>query len=96
MKQYVVTGYDFTDEGAIQRRLDVRPHHMDGVRAIKESGNLVAAAALLNDNGDAIGSVMILQFETDEQLEGWKMTEPYFTQGIWETVDIKPARVPAL
>ena len=96
MKQYVVTGYDFTDEGAIQRRLDVRPHHMDGVLAIKESGNLVAAAALLNNNGDAIGSVMILQFETDEQLEGWKMTEPYFTQGIWETVDIKPARVPAL
>lgn len=96
MKQYVVTGYDFTDEGAIRRRLDVRPHHLDGVRAIKASGNLIAAAALLNDNGDAIGSVMIMQFETDEQLEAWKMNEPYFTQGIWETVDVKPARVPVL
>lgn len=96
MKQYVVTAYDYTDDEAIQRRLNVRPHHLDGVRAIKESGNLVAAAALLNDNGDAIGSIMILQFETDEQLEGWKMNEPYVTQGVWEIIDVKPARIPVL
>ena len=34
MKQYLVTGYDYTDEGALQRRKDVRPHHLDGVREI--------------------------------------------------------------
>lgn len=93
MKQYVVTAYDFTDEGAIKRRLDVRPHHLDNIRTVKAAGNLVAAAALLNDNGDAIGSVMIMQFETDEELEAWKSSEPYFTQGVWETIDVKPARL---
>ena len=53
--QYIVTGYDFTDDGAIQRRLNVRPHHLDFARAAKATGNLISAAAILNDGGDAVG-----------------------------------------
>jgi len=94
--QYIVTGYDFTDDGAIQRRLNVRPHHLDFARATKAAGNLISAAAILDDNGNAVGSVMIFQFDTEEQLEAWKSNEPYVTQGIWETVDVKPARVAEL
>jgi uncharacterized protein YciI len=91
--QYIVTGYDFTDDGAIQRRLNVRPHHLDFARATKAAGHLISAAAILNEDGNAVGSVMFLQFETEEELNAWKSSEPYFTQGVWETVDIKPARV---
>jgi len=94
--QYIVTGYDFTDEGAIQRRLNVRPHHLDFARATKAAGNIITAAAMLNDHGDAVGSVMIMEFETEEELEAWKSNEPYITQGVWETVDVKPARVAQL
>jgi len=94
--QYIVTGYDFTDEGAIQRRLNVRPHHLDFARATKAAGNLIAAAAILNDDGNAVGSVMFLQFDTEEELDAWKSNEPYVTQGVWETVDVKPARVAEL
>ena len=94
--QYIVTGYDFTDEGAVQRRLNVRPHHLDFARATKAAGNLISAAAILNEDGNAVGSVMIMQFENEEELEAWKNGEPYVTQGIWETVDVKPARVAEL
>ena len=94
--QYIVTGYDFTDDGAIQRRLNVRPHHLDFARTTKAAGNLITAAAVLNEEGNAVGSVMILQFETEEELEAWKSSEPYVTQGVWETVDVKPARVAEL
>jgi len=48
---------------------------------------------MLNDDGKMIGSVMVLQFETDEELEAWKKSEPYITQKVWETVDIKPFKV---
>ena len=34
-----------------------------------------------------IGSVMVMQFETEEELEPWKQNEPYITQKIWETVE---------
>jgi uncharacterized protein YciI len=93
MNQYLVTGYDHTDEGALKRRMDVRPHHLDGVRAMKAKGNYHTGGAILNDEGKMIGSVMIVQFETEEELEAWKQGEIYLTQQIWETVDIKPFKV---
>ena len=39
------------------------------------------------------GSVMILQFESEEELEAWQQSEPYITKKIWETVDVKPFMV---
>ena len=94
--QYIVTGYDHTDEDAIKRRLNVRPLHLEHAKAAKQAGNLISAAAMLNENGDAVGSVMIMQFATEEEMEAWKSNEPYVTQGVWKTVDVKPARVAEL
>jgi uncharacterized protein YciI len=93
MNQYIVTGYDYTDEGALERRMAVRPHHLDGAKELKASGNYVVGGALLNDEGKMIGSVLIVQFETEEELQAWQQREPYITQKIWETVDVKPFKV---
>ena len=93
MNQYLVTGYDHTDEGALQRRMDVRPHHLDGAKELKENGNYILGGALLNEKNEMIGSVMVLQFENEDALEAWKQSEPYITQKIWETVDVKPFKV---
>lgn len=93
MKQYLVTAYDYTHEDALQNRMDTRPHHLDGAKDLKEKGNFILGGAMLNDDGKMIGSVMVLQFETDEALEAWKKNEPYITQKVWETVDIKPFKV---
>ena len=93
MNQYIITGYDYTDEGAFDRRMAVRPHHLDGAKHLKDNGNYVIGGAILNEEGKMIGSVMILQFETEEGLDAWKQGEIYITQKIWETVDIKPYRV---
>ena len=72
MKQYLVTGYDHTDEGALKRRMDVRPHHLDGVRELKAKGNYLIGGAILNEDSKMIGSTMILQFENEEELDAWK------------------------
>jgi uncharacterized protein YciI len=93
MNQYLVTAYDYTDEGAFDRRMNVRPHHLDGAKYLKAKGNYVLGGAVLNDEGKMIGSTMILQFETEEELKAWQQNEPYITQKIWESVDIKPFRV---
>lgn len=93
MKQYLITAYDYTDEGALKRRMDVRPHHLDGARELKANGNYVLGGAMLDDEGKMVGSIMILQFENEEQLEAWKQSELYITQKVWESVDIKPFRV---
>ncbi|MDB5131407.1 MAG: hypothetical protein JWR02_1156 [Mucilaginibacter sp.] len=93
MNQYLVTAYDYTDTEALQRRMNVRPHHLDAAKELKASGNYVLGGAILNEDGKMIGSVMILQFETEEALGAWKQSEPYITQKIWESVDVKPFRV---
>src|SRR6195952_2433540 len=93
MKQYLVTAYDHTNADTLQHRLNIRPHHLDGARELKASGNFIIGGAMLNDDGKMIGSVMILQFETEEELQAWQKGEPYITQKIWESVDIKPFRV---
>ena len=93
MNQYIITAYDYTDTEALQRRMNVRPHHLDGAKDLKANGNFIIGGAMLNDEGKMIGSTMILQFETEEELLAWQQSEPYITQKIWETVDIKPFRV---
>ncbi|WP_158828033.1 YciI family protein [Mucilaginibacter lacusdianchii] len=90
MKQYLITAYDYKDEGALQRRLDVRPHHLDKVKELKENGNFVVGGAILNEQGQMIGSSMIVQFASDEEMEAWKNNDPYVLQKVWETVDVKP------
>jgi uncharacterized protein YciI len=96
MDQYLITAYDHTDEGALQRRMNVRPHHLDGVRALKEKGNYIIGGAMLNDKGQIIGSTMVLQFDNEEELVAWQQSEPYILQKVWESVDIKPFKVAAL
>jgi len=93
MNQYLVTGYDYTDESAFDRRMNVRPHHIDNLKVLKEKGNYLMGGAMIGDEGKMIGSTMIMQFETEEELEAWKQGEPYITQKIWESVDIKPFKV---
>jgi uncharacterized protein YciI len=93
MDQYLITAYDYTDEGAFERRMGVRPHHLDGAKDLKAKGNYVIGGAMLNEEGKMIGSTMILQFENEEELEAWKQGEPYITQKIWESVDIKPFKI---
>lgn len=93
MKQFLITGYDFTDAGALDRRMAVRPHHLDKGAEMRKTGNYIFGGAMLNDEGKMIGSVMVMQFETEEELEAWKQDEPYITQGIWESVDVKPFKV---
>jgi uncharacterized protein YciI len=93
MNQYLITAYDYAADGAPKHRMDVRPHHLDGAKTLKEKGNYVIGGAMLNEEGKMMGSVMILQFENEEELETWKREEPYITQKVWESVDIKPFRV---
>ncbi|GAB3903850.1 YciI family protein [Mucilaginibacter boryungensis] len=93
MNQYLITAYDFTDAEALNRRMAVRPHHLDAARELKFQDHFILGGAILNDEGHMIGSTMIMQFENEEQLEAWKQNEPYITQGVWETVDVKPFKV---
>lgn len=89
---YVVHAYDHTDPEALDRRMAVRPAHFDGAGRLKEAGHFVLGGALLNPDGQMIGSMMLLDFTDEAQLQEWLSWEPYVQKGIWDRIDIKPFR----
>ena len=93
MQQYLVHAWDGTDDQALERRMKARPAHFDNSRRIKASGNFILGGAMLNEDGKMIGSTMVLQFETKEELQQWVDTEPYITGKVWQQIDIRPFRV---
>ena len=93
MKQYVIIAQDGKDEAAIDRRMQQRPAHLTGARKLKEQGAFITGGAILDDNGTMRGSVMIVQFESEEGLKKWMSEEPYIQNGVWTDIQVKPVRV---
>jgi uncharacterized protein len=93
MQQYIVYAWDGTDEDAQERRMTSRPAHFDNARKMKAAGNFVLGGAILDDNGKMIGSMMIVQFGSPEELEQWMQTEPYITGQVWKKIDVRPFRM---
>ncbi|MGV3587904.1 MAG: YciI family protein [Adhaeribacter sp.] len=93
LKQYFITAYDFTDAEALERRMAARPAHFAGARKLKESGNFLMGGAILSPEGKMIGSSLYMQFQNEEELQQWLAEEPYVTQKVWDTIEVKPFRV---
>lgn len=93
MKQYVIIARDGTDDEALQRRSNVRNSHLAGAAALKANGNFVLGGAILNQDGQMEGSVLILQFETDAAFDAWYANEPYIASGVWQQIEVKPFKV---
>lgn len=90
---YLVIGKDYAD--GLERRLQQREAHLAGVKKLKEAGKILYAVAFL-EGGIMKGSVMVMNFGSEEELKAWKDTEPYLTGRVWETVEITECAVPPL
>lgn len=94
--QFLVTGYDGTDEKAMERRMAAREEHMKMVDTMKTKGHHLYAAALLDDNEKMIGSVLIVDFPSREALDQWLKVEPYVAGDVWRQLEVKPCKVPPM
>lgn len=56
MKQYVLVAYDYTDDGALDRRIACRELHLEGLRRLAQQKNFISGGVVLNDEGKMIGS----------------------------------------
>ena len=59
------------------------------------AGRMLFGTAVLDDEGRMIGSMLVLDFPSREESDGWLGVEPYVTGGVWELVDIRPCAVGA-
>ncbi|MCF8243380.1 MAG: YciI family protein [Melioribacteraceae bacterium] len=92
--QFIVIAYDYKDEGALARRLDVREAHLKFAGEMFESGKWLYAAALLNDDGKMNGSVIVCDYPSEEILrKEWLDNEAYITGKVWEDVTIRKVQI---
>lgn len=90
--QFLLIAYDGTDEGAQERRLKVRPEHLDKIEKLKKTGEFLFGGAILSENGQMIGSMIVYDFPDRATLDVMLKGEPYIFGKVWEKVEIKPFR----
>lgn len=93
MQQYIIHAWDDTDENALERRMKSRPAHFANARKMQSDGNFVFGGAMLNNEGRMIGSTMVVQFETNEELQYWLGTEPYIVGNVWKNFQVHSFKV---
>lgn len=91
--EYIVMAYDGTDEEALKKRLDIRPAHMAQGDKMLAAGKYRYGAALLDDDSKIIGSMIVVDFSSNEELDAWLAIEPYVTSNVWQKVEVTPCRV---
>lgn len=92
--EFLVIGMDGTDEEAFQRRSGARQRHLETVRSLKEKGNALFGAALLDGDGRMVGSMLVLSFTSRQELDAYLAGEPYVTDGVWEKIEVRQCLVP--
>jgi uncharacterized protein len=90
--RYVVIARDGTDDDAKARRLRVRPEHLRQIEPRVERGEILVGGAILDEAGDMVGSVLLVDFETRDDLDDWLRTDPYVTGGVWVDIEVQPYR----
>jgi hypothetical protein len=91
---YVIIGKDAPDALAIRKR--VRPQHLERANQLVGEGRMILAgpcpALDSPDPGPAgfSGSVIVAEFESLEAARTWAAADPYVTEGVFESWDVRP------
>jgi uncharacterized protein YciI len=92
--RYAIIARDGTDAEAKPRRLAVRPAHLERVAPFVERGRVLIGGAILDEAGDMVGSVLLTDFASRDEVEAWVADDPYVTGRVWkeiEILDFRPA-----
>ena len=77
---------------ALDKRMANRPEHLAGITALKASGHLVDAGAMLGDDGGMIGSIVTYEVTDRAELDALLRKEIFVTAGVWRDIEIIPIR----
>jgi len=91
---YAVISQDV--ENSLERRMAVRPAHIERLNILKNEGRLILAgphpAIDNNEPGEAgfTGSLVVAEFDSLEDAKTWADADPYLASGAYESVMVKP------
>lgn len=88
MAHFFIYAVDKPDH--VNVRLSTRPVHLEHLAAHKDK--ILVAGPTLNDAGQPIGSVFLVEFSDIQAVENFLAADPYSKAGLFESVTIKPWR----
>lgn len=91
--QFVVTGRDGTDDGALERRMAVRHQHVATLDSLFKQGKALFGIALTDDAGKMVGSKVVYEVKDRAELDELLATEPYVVGEVWKDVEVQPCMV---
>ena len=91
--QFLLVAFDGTDPNALERRMKVRPDHLEKIAVLKKRGEFLLGGAILDDNEKMIGSMIVYEFPDRTALDASLENEPYVIHSVWEKIDIMPYRL---
>ena len=74
-------------EQSLDLRVKIRPDH---VSYLKNSAIVSQAGPLLNDAGDMMGSLVILDVQSMQEAQDWATNDPYAQAGLFQSVELIP------
>jgi uncharacterized protein YciI len=93
---YAIIGTDHPD--SLPRRMAARPAHLERVEALRKDGRLVLAGPFPAidslDPGIAgfSGSLIVAEFDSLHEARAWAEADPYATDGVFASVEVRPFR----
>lgn len=93
---YAIIGRDAPN--SLERRLAVRPAHLERLHTLLTEGRLILAGPLpaidSPDPGPAgfQGSLVVAEFAALEDAQAWADADPYVAAGVYVAVDVYPFR----
>jgi uncharacterized protein YciI len=91
---YAVIGRD--TPASLQKRLEVRPAHLERLQALQAQGRLVLAGPFpaidSPDPGPAgfSGSLVVVEFPSLDEARAWAEADPYMAAGVYASVEVIP------
>ena len=89
---FMIIGRDGKDDQALTRRKIARPQHLALAEHNIEKGILLFGGAMLDDDGNMIGSMMVFKFNDRAACDEYLKSEPYVTGNVWHEIEVKPCQ----
>ena len=91
---YVIFGQDAP--GALETRMRVRSLHLERIRSLLDAGRVVLAGPCpVQDSPQPgpdgfSGSLIVAEFESLQAARDWVAGDPYVTEGVFESFEVRP------
>ncbi len=93
MPHFLIIARDGADSDALKRRMAAREVHISDFKSGLASGQNLIGGALLNDQEEMCGSMLVVDFPSRAVLDEWIAQDAYVTGNVWQDIEIIPFKL---